>query len=264
MDVRTTRFATPRPGRSLPRVAPLALTSALLLGAGALAGTSVRAAARVRRMRAAGREVPPLDHDTSLPGRDPVRRLVVVGDSAAAGHGLAEADQAFTRIVAGELTDRDGRATRIVNVAVDGATIRHVLDHQVHALEDAEVVIACVGVNDAIRRRRLADIDADMRELLGEIRHRAAPGAAITLITAPDLSLAPELPSILRPPLGVRCRAVARIQGRVAAEFGVPVIELPKAALPPEVFGEDGFHPGPIGHARLAEGVLARLPRAVG
>ena len=213
-------------------------------------------------MRAQGREVPPLDHDTVLPGMDPVRRLAVIGDSAAAGHGLADADAAYARVVGRELVRRDGRRTAIANVAVDGATIAEVIDHQLEAVRDAEVIIVGVGVNDAIRRRRPSYIEDGMRALLQGVRDRAAVGADVIVITAPDLSVAPGLPKVLCPPLGVLCRAAARVQERVAQEFGASVIALPREALPPEVFGQDGFHPGEIGHARLAGGVLRRLDRA--
>ena len=210
-------------------------------------------------MRAQGREVPPLDHDTVLPGVDPVRRLTVIGDSAAAGHGLADADGAYARVVGRELVRRDGRGTVITNVAVDGATIAEVIDQQLEAVRDAELVIVGVGVNDAIRCRRTSYVEEAMRTLFQGIRDRAAPDADVILISAPDLSVAPGLPKVLCPPLGVLCRATARVQERVAEEFGVSVMALPREALPPDVFGEDGFHPGEIGHARLAGGVLARL-----
>lgn len=210
-------------------------------------------------MRAQGREVPPLDHDTVLPGADPVRHLAVIGDSAAAGHGLVDADAAYTRLVGRELVRRDGRRTAITNVAVDGATIAEVIDRQLEAVRGAEVVIVGVGVNDAIRRRRPSSVEDAMCALFQGIRDRAAPEAAVTLISAPDLSVAPGLPKVLCPPLGILCRATARVQERVAERFGVSVISLPREALPPDVFGEDGFHPGDIGHARLAVDVLARL-----
>lgn len=210
-------------------------------------------------MRAQGREVPPLDHDTVLPGSEPARRLVVIGDSAAAGHGLADATQAYAWLVATELSRGDGRATQIVNVAVDGATIGDALAQQRDAARDAEVVVVSIGVNDAIRRHRPASVRAGMGELLTGIRGLAAPDARVVLIAAPDLSVAPGLPRPLCLPLGVLCRTVARVQEEVAVELGVPVIRLPRNVLPPEVFGDDGFHPGTVGHEILADALLEHL-----
>jgi lysophospholipase L1-like esterase len=260
MSVTVPWYPTPRARRSLPRTAPLAVTSSLLLlGAGLLVGSTWRAASQVREMRARGREVKPLVHDIRIPGADPVRRLAVIGDSAAAGHGLPDADLAFARLVARELTRQDGRTTTVINVAVDGATTSDVLDQQLEAVCDAEVVVVSVGVNDSIRRHRLSRIERDLRALISGIRERAAPDAVTVLLSTPDLAVAPGLPTILCPPLGVMCRATARVQRRVAQEFGIPILELPRATLTPDVFGDDGFHPGAVGHARLAEGILDRL-----
>lgn len=256
MDLTSPEFPTPKGRRNLPGSTRL-IGSALLVGAGLLAGSSLRAAVRVRQMRAEGREVLPLDHDTSLPGRGPVRHFAVVGDSAAAGHGLPDADVAYTRAVGRELVRRDGRATTITNVAVDGATVEDVIVDQIEAVRSAELVVVSVGVNDAIRRRRPSYVGSATRRLLQGIRDRAAPGAIIVLIATPDLSVAPGLPSVLAPPLGMLCRAVARAQARAAAELDVAVISLSREVLPPEVFGEDGFHPGDRGHAVLAEKILA-------
>ncbi len=259
MGVTAPPFPTLRADRSLPRSAPLAVTSMLLLGGGVLVGSSLQAAARVRRMRARGREVPALDHELALPGREPVRRVAVIGDSAAAGHGLPDAELAWSRIVARALHRHDGRATSVHNAAVDGARIGDVLAHQLRIVEGAEVVVVNVGVNDAIHGHRPARVAREMRTLLTRIRESAAPDAAIVLLSAPDLSVAPGLPAILRPPLGLVCRATARVQVRVARACDVEVIRLPWQVLPPEVFGADGFHPGAVGHRRLAAAIIERL-----
>ncbi len=244
---------------SLPRSAPFAVTSTVVVGVGALTASSLRAAAHVRDMRARGREVPPLDHDLELAGEAPLRRIAVVGDSAAAGHGLPDAEDAWARQIARALHATDGRATELRNAAVDGADIPCVLATQVHVLEDAEVVLINVGVNDAIRRHGPRRIARDLDRLLTEVHRRADPEVYVLLLTAPDLSVAPGLPAILAPPLALLCRMTARVQRRVAAAHGVDTIAMPRQVLPPEVFGDDGFHPGVIGHRRMAAALIERL-----
>jgi len=122
------------------------------------------------------------------------------------------------------------------------------------------VVIVGVGVNDALRviRTRGAVADATYR-LLRAIQRRAAEGASIILITCPDLSMAPGLPPVLRPIVGHRCRRVARAQEAVARTCGIVTLDLERDRLPPEVFGSDDFHPGEVGHARLATRVVELL-----
>ncbi|MEX2550120.1 MAG: GDSL-type esterase/lipase family protein [Nitriliruptoraceae bacterium] len=226
----------------------------------ASATVALHATHRVRRLRARGAEVVPLVHHLDLPGRFPPRWLVVLGDSAAAGHGLADAEEAIARRIGRGLHGADGRATAVRSVAVDGATTAEVLDDQIEAARDAEVVIVGVGVNDALRVIRTRSEVADTTyRLLRVLQDRAAEGASTILITCPDLSTAPGLPPVLRPIVGRRCRTIARAQEAVARMLGVATLDLERDRLPPEVFGSDGFHPGEVGNARLAARVVERL-----
>ncbi len=224
----------------------------------------LHAAWGVRRMRLRAAHVPALEHAIDLPGRFPPRLLVMLGDSAAAGHGLSGPDVAVPRLVGRALVRLDGRATAVRSVAVDGATTADVLHTQVEAARGAEVVLIGVGANDALdpRSRRAEFVDTTHR-LLGAVEQIAAPGARVILHNSPDLSAAPGLPAVLRGIVGWRCRRTARIQAAIAAVHGVPVVDMPRGKLPPEVFGADGFHPGAEGHARLAArvvGLLAQRP----
>lgn len=258
MVLRASSFPTPRAPRSLPGRASVAATSSLLL-----AGYAVREARRavtdIRAMRERGRQVPALELDAEFPGWSPVRRMAILGDSSAAGHGLRGPDDSVARRVARALRDADGRATILVCAAVDGADLRAVIGEQVAAAADAEVVLIGVGANDAIRGHGPVRVARETAELLERVRVVAAPEASIILVTAPDLSVAPGLPSSVRRPLGVSCRTTARAQAAVADRFGIAVVALPKESLGPEVFGTDGFHPGQLGHERTAAAILRLL-----
>lgn len=211
-------------------------------------------------MRTRAAAVPALDHDVDLPGRFPPRSLVMLGDSAAAGHGLGDPEQAVPRRVARALVAADGRATAVSSVAVDGATTADVLATQVAAARRAEVVLVGVGANDAFKvYRPIAEVADTTHRLLAAVRELAATDAQVVFHTCPDLSMAPGLPVVLRPVVGWRCRRVAAAQQAVAAMHGVPVADLPRERLAPEVFGSDRFHPGAVGHTRLAERVIAIL-----
>jgi lysophospholipase L1-like esterase len=230
---------------------------ALLVAAGA---SGLHAAWGVRRMRARAALVAALDHTVDLPGDTPPRSLVMLGDSAAAGHGLDGADEAVPRRVARALVELDGRATTVRSVAVDGATTEDVLQTQVEAARGADVVLLGVGANDAFRVvRSYSEIADTTHRVLIAIREVAAPEARIVFHTCPDLSMAPGLPTVLRPAVGRRCRRVAEAQHAVAAIHGVAVADLPRDRLSPEVFGTDRFHPGALGHARLTERVVTIL-----
>lgn len=85
----------------------------------------------------------------------------------------------------------------------------------------------------------------------------AAPQAALLLGCAPDLGRAPGLPWPLRGLVGVVSRAVARAQASAATAAGVPFALLPPQ--PPDSFGPDRFHGGPVTHAEAAQITVAVL-----
>ena len=214
---------------------------------------AARTSRHISRMRARAARVAPLDHDIDLPGRFPPRWLAVLGDSAAAGHDLGDPELAVARRVGRAMVAADGRATAVRSVAVDGATTADVLQTQVDAAVDAEVVLLGVGVNDALRPDRPhAEVADTTHRLLTAIREVAAPGVTIVFLSCPDLSAAPGLPRVVRPLVGWRCRQIATAQAAVAAIHGIAVIDVPRSRLAPEMFGADGFHPGTLGHERLA------------
>lgn len=233
---------------------------ALIGGAGAaLALAPTLALVKVRRMRAEARRTPLLSLDLDLDGIEPVRTVVVLGDSASAGFRLDNPEQAAGRRVARALNLRDGRATRLRCVARNGATSADVLAEQVDAATDADVVLIGVGANDAKDRIPTAEVEAALGELVTRVRELAAPDARVVIVGCPDLSVAPGLPWLLRAVIRPNVRRVSRVQQRVAAELGVPLVPLPREELGAEVFAVDGFHPGPLGHERVSAKVLAHL-----
>jgi lysophospholipase L1-like esterase len=231
----------------------------------ALAAGSVvagRTASAVRRMRQAAASTEVLDHDVDLPGRRPARRLTVVGDSAAAGHGIVSPDDALPRRL-GRALATDGTAVEVRCLAEDGATAQDVVEQQVPALAPSDVVVIGVGVNDALRRHPTAMVRRDTRGLLEAVA-AASPAAVRVLVTCPDLGVAPGLPAAVRGVVGWRCRTVAAAQCVIADELGVAAVRLDRGVLRPELFGSDGFHPGREGIRELVELIVAHLPSHVG
>lgn len=230
----------------------MAIGAALAVVLGGL--TVRRTAADIRRLREAGASVPALRHEARLAGRGETLRLVVIGDSAAAGHGLPDADAGLARQVAKRLNARTGRPVRVASRAVDGATTADVHERQVPEVPaDADVVLVGVGVNDAIRGRSRTRVTATTEALLTDLR-RTAPRAEVVLMTCPDLGSAPGLPAVPRPVVRRWCRRVAAAQRSAAEDLGIAVAGA-DGHLPAAAFGPDGFHPGPGGVAILADRV---------
>ncbi len=249
--------------RGLPRRVPVragSLTAGVAtagVATAAGAGVLLDAVRRVRRLRRDGATITPLVHDLTLPGEAPARRVVVLGDSAAAGHGLVDVEAALPRRLARTLAG-DGRATQLVSLARDGARTGDVVAEQLDAVAGAEVVVVGVGVNDALCRTPLSELREASGELLSSVA-RAASTARLVMLTCPDLGAAPGLPALVRPVVGWWCRRVAAVQTEVAGAHGVPIVSAGRDRLTPEVFGADGVHPGAQGQARLAIATLDAL-----
>jgi len=257
MDVETSeeRAGGQRAGgrrRRIPAVAAGGAAVALAVPAAA-----ALAALRVWRMRRDARALPVLVLDLELDGVAPQRTVVTLGDSSSAGFRLSDPEQSASRRVARALHLRDGRATRLRCVARNGATTADVLAEQVDAAAGADVVLIGVGANDAKDRVPIADVEQALEGLFVRIREIAAPDVRIVLVGCPDLSVAPAVPLLLRVVMRPLARRVARLQERVATEHGIALVPLPRAKLGPEVFADDGFHPGPLGHERVAARILA-------
>lgn len=234
--------------------------AAMLGGAGAaLAALPTVALWKVRRMRAEARSVAPLVLDIDIAGVDPVRTIVVLGDSASAGFRLDDPEQSSARRVARALHLRDGRATSLRCVARNGATTAEVLAEQVDAVVGADIVVIGVGGNDAKDRIPAAEVEEALGELIVRVRELAVPGVQIVIVGCPDLSVAPGIPRLVRWVIRPNVRRVTRIQQRIADELGVPVVAIPRDELGADVFAADGFHPGPLGHERASGKILTHL-----
>lgn len=250
---RTTPPAVPAGRRTLAWAA-----AALAAGAAVVVAYDVE---RIRRMRAVAPAGPlPLDH-TALVGEglgEPLD-LMVLGDSAAAGYGNSDARDAFPYQLGSRMADRLGARVRISSLATSGARTADLTTDQVPLLarDGADVVVVSVGVNDAIGRRRAPQVHADTSELLDAVA-AAVPEATVVLVGCPDLSTAPGFPSPLGHLVGWRGKVVRRAQAAAAAEHEVAFVAYPRPP-DPEMFGPDGFHPGPAGQAAAADAVVAVL-----
>lgn len=214
---------------------------------------------RVRQMRDEARSIAPLTLDLDLEGTEPALRVVVLGDSSSAGFRLDDAEQSAARRVARALHLREGRAVSLRCAARNGATAADVLANQVDAAVDADVVLIGVGANDAKDRVPSEVVEESLTELIGRVRELAADDAKVVLVGVPDLSVAPGLPWLARAVVRPNVRRVARVQQRVAAALGVPLVPVPREELTPDTFAVDGFHPGALGHERITAKVVAHL-----
>lgn len=190
-------------------------------------------------------------------GTGPALRLLIVGDSAAAGVGADSQEHALSGRLRAALAPHFRLHWRLV--ARTGNTTRDALaqlEAEPRAAFDAAVV--SLGVNDATagtavarwlaQQARLADL------LAGEFGIRR-----LFLSALPPMQRFPALPDPLAWYLGVRARALNdALRTRCAADPRCELVD-PDFELDAAHVAADGFHPGPAAYAAWA----ARLAAAI-
>ena len=205
------------------------------------------------------------------PGAGPYR-MVMLGDSGAAGLGADAPQDTVAVVVAQGLADSSGRAVDLVNLAVVGAQTSHV-PAQVEAAATAfdgsgpNLAVIMIGANDVTHRVRP---QTSVRQLRAIVAGLVGAGCTVVVGCCPDLGTVEPLPNPLRA-IGRRLsRTLAAAQALVAEEAGGYPVSLASllgpefAAKPGEYFSEDRFHPSSLGYRRLAETLLPAVRVAVG
>ena len=217
-----------------------------------------------RRVR---REVPLLPEPpgarSGIAGEGPPLRLLILGDSAAAGVGAASQDEAL----AGRLAVALAPAFRVdwrLEATTGDTTADALARLREFPAAPFDAVLTSLGVNDvtgrlplgAWRRRQLALIDR-LRERFG--------AAHIVLSALPPMHRFPALPQPLRWYVGSRARDFNRVLAGVARERpGCDYLELEHRGMDVTAMASDGFHPGPPLYALWAQEAAALIRRRSG
>lgn len=189
-------------------------------------------------------------------------RVLIAGDSSAAGVGAATQDDALAGRLSQALAERTGRPVRWQLIARTGLGARglHAL-LAASTIEPFDVAVVVVGVNDVtapVARRAWLRAVERLRALL----HGARPAALVIASGLPPMHRFPALPQPLRAVLGGRARvfdeALARWAASAPGTMHVPIPDLDG----PDLTATDGFHPGPAAYTlwagELARAIVAR------
>jgi lysophospholipase L1-like esterase len=281
------RHSAQRGVEEVEAVQPLLRTTAVVVGAtgatvGAAYGVLSQQGRRARRdiripgwlpLRADGVYLPDDTgpYSPTPPAEDmhriAVLRLMILGDSTAAGLGVDRPEQLPGVILARGLAKETGRAVQLDTLAICGCTSRR-LDGQVDAalIEPPHVTLIMIGANDVTRRIP----PWESARLLGETVSRLrAAGTTVVVGTCPDLGTIRPIPQPLRAIAHRSSLALARLQrDAVSRAGGVPV---PLAALlardfrsqPDVLFSRDGYHPSNAGYEAACVVLLPALCAAL-
>ncbi len=186
-------------------------------------------------------------------------RLLIAGDSAAAGVGAPSQDDALTGRLAAELSARRALDWRLE--AQTGYTTADAHKHLAALPEERfDVVVLSLGVNDVTRgisRRRWLARQAALADLM---QARFTP-RALLFTALPPMHLFPALPQPLRWYLGARARdfnaALAHwLSSRPGCHLVVPDFQADAMHI-----ASDGFHPGPTAYSAWAAQVSREIDR---
>ncbi len=193
-------------------------------------------------------------------GAGPRLRLLVVGDSSAAGVGVATQSQALMgqliRALGGSYTVHYRLEART------GATTAEAIDSLARqGTETVDAVVTALGVNDLTAGRHLSAWLDDQKRLIAFLRARMQP-RVIMLSSLPPVHRFPALPEPLRWYLGAGARAYNAALEELARREGAVFLPL-NFSMDVSLMATDGFHPGRgiyQGWAqRAAEGLQAAL-----
>lgn len=181
----------------------------------------------------------------------PALRLLIVGDSSAAGVGVAHQDQALAGHLTRSLQRQCGEAVDWVLVARSGLTTESLLallqEQPLLSAREGDVAVVVTGVNDVItqvpsqRAVQQREALADWLLATGRARH-------VVFAPLPPIHAFPLLPQPLRQVMGADARRHNAALGawasaRQVAQRDVSWVPM-DLPLNPETMAPDGFHPG--------------------
>lgn len=251
------------------------LRRALLYGTGAVAATTAAAAsvllgqAQLARREIPRAQAPPPRANGRYGGkRGAPLTMVMLGDSTAAGYGVAKPRQTPGALLATGVARRLGRPVQLHCLAVVGATSAR-LGPQVEAALEVrpDLAVIIIGGNDITHRQSRA---AAVRHLTDAVRQLRVIGAEVVVGTCPDLSTIQPIRPPLRWLAGYWSRQLAQAQTVAVVEAGGWTVSLgdllgPRfAAEPHKMFGIDRFHPSVVGYAAAASALLPTALAALG
>jgi lysophospholipase L1-like esterase len=193
-------------------------------------------------------------------GDGPPLRLVLLGDSTAAGHGVDSHEDGIAAQVARRLADQTGRRVTWTAIGQFGATTRRIRHRLLPMLDGAcDVAILSAGANDVLARRSAAQSRTDYAAILDALAERAE---RVVAIGAPPFRALPALPWALSRYLAVRGDRFDAMVDELCRERGMPWLPA-LTSLDASFFASDGFHPSATGYGIIAA-AIAEILKPVG
>ncbi|WP_051171372.1 SGNH/GDSL hydrolase family protein [Spongiibacter marinus] len=187
-----------------------------------------------------------------LGGSGQALRLLLVGDSAAAGVGVASQEEALLgQLVAGLAPLRPLHWRLLASSGDTSAQLLARLASESADAADADAVVVSIGVNDVLAATGRGRWRNNLAEIIRLLRERFA-AKHIYFSALPPMHAFPALPQPLRWWLGLRARQLnAELRQLVEPLADCSYVQVPYT-LHPAAIAEDGFHPGEAAYREWA------------
>lgn len=220
---------------------------------------------QARRARATALDLPEAEGPRrGVEGQGPPRlRVVLVGDSSAAGVGVETQEQAVGPTLARALVPRLRGAVAWQVVAQTGLTSPQALALlRETEVAPADVAVTMLGVNDVTKRVGLRR-SLRAREAIAEHLARHAGVRQTWLCALPEMEAFPALPQPLAWYAGAHARRINRAQARFVQGRAALAHACMEGVMDPTLFSVDGFHPAQPLYARIAERLALHIADGV-
>lgn len=179
--------------------------------------------------------------------------VLVLGDSLSAAHGIAR-DAGWVHLLQQRL-EKSASPRTVVNASISGETTSGGLARLPPLLTEHRpaLVLIELGANDGLRGLPLAEIRANLVQMLEQVRTSGARAVLVGI----------ELPVNYGPQYRDGLRTLYR---DLAGEFNVPLVPflLDGVALEPGLMQDDGLHPTAAAQPKVLANVLAVVEPLLG
>jgi lysophospholipase L1-like esterase len=183
-------------------------------------------------------------------------RLLVVGESTAAGVGVKESADALPAQLASALSEKLQRAVHWRADGVTGCRLADVHERLKHLDRRVDLVVIATGVNDTTGLTSLKR----WRTLLKESARLASQqGARVAVLALPPMGHFTALPQPLRYVVGLRATALDQAASNIASASGLYDFIDWQIPLSPVYLAEDGYHPSAAGYRAIAREASAKI-----
>ena len=188
----------------------------------------------------------------TVDGPDPLR-LLVIGDSTAAGVGVSDNGDGLPGHLAREIASTLDRGVEWSVIARSGATTGEVRNFflGLAARESFDLIFVSTGVNDVMQLRTKYAFTADLELILAGLES-SSPTAALMVAGIPRMERFSSLPDPLGTILGARAYRLNAAAHRVIERHPGVVHAPPWPIGVDGFFAEDNFHPSAVGYRAWA------------